>query len=213
MLPSPVAISERHMDCRNFWHLLRYAISSTVNHAEINYSIINESFWLWGWRWCVFPSKTRFFFALIATCVWYRREWYIDGKLWFYLWTESQFNQLLSCGIWWSPWDDDLLCSCSFQNLLGWKCVSSLYSIQGAVILRISHIGVHKAYCDTFALFSSTKFLIYDKEKGEQVKVIILYKYTMDLDIFLFEPTDPKIGYSWVGHDQVMYMYVHVVAQ
>ena len=60
----------------------------------------------------------------------------------------------------------------------------------------ISHIGVHKLYYDTRALFSRTNLQIYDKDKIEQVKVILLYKYTMDSNTLLFYPTLPEIGHS-----------------
>ena len=39
--------------------------------------------------------------------------------------------------------------------------------------LRISHSGVHKAYCDTNTLFSRNILQIYDKDKRKQVKVIM----------------------------------------
>ena len=53
--------------------------------------------------------------------------------------------------------------------------------------LRISHIGVHTVYCETSALLSSTRLLIYDKEIRDHVKVIISYKSAMDPNILLFE--------------------------
>ena len=61
--------------------------------------------------------------------------------------------------------------------------------------LRISHIGVHKVYDETSDLLSSTKLQIYNKEKHEQAKVIILYKYTINSNIFLFDPANLKIGH------------------
>ena len=79
--------------------------------------------------------------------------------------------------------------------------------------MRISHIGVHTLYYETHGLFSSTKFLINDKEKRNQVKVIILYKSAMVSDLFLFEPAIPKIGQSQVGQDQATSTYVQVVVQ
>ena len=62
--------------------------------------------------------------------------------------------------------------------------------------LRISHIGVHKVYHETRVLFSSTKLRIYDKEKRDQVKEIIFYKYEMHSNTFLFDPTMPKVDHS-----------------
>ena len=40
--------------------------------------------------------------------------------------------------------------------------------------MRISHIGVHKVYYETRDLFPSTKSQIYDKEKRNKVKVVML---------------------------------------
>ena len=60
----------------------------------------------------------------------------------------------------------------------------------------MSHIGIHKVYYETRALFSSTKSQIYDKDKREQVKVVLLYKSAKDSNKFLFEPTVLKIGHS-----------------
>ena len=79
--------------------------------------------------------------------------------------------------------------------------------------LRISHIGVHNVYYETCALFSSTKSRIYDKEKSEQVKLVLLYKSVMDSNTFLFEPTVPKTGHSRVCQYQVASTYVKGVAQ
>ena len=45
---------------------------------------------------------------------------------------------------------------------------------------------------ETRALFSSTKSWIYDKEKFEQVKVILFYKSVMESNSFLFDPTVRK---------------------
>ena len=75
--------------------------------------------------------------------------------------------------------------------------------------LRISHIGVH----DTSDLFSITKSWIYNKEKREQVKVIIIYESVMDSNTFLFEPNVPKIGHSQVGNYQFSSTYAQVVSQ
>ena len=63
--------------------------------------------------------------------------------------------------------------------------------------MRLSHIGVH----DIPALFSITSLRVYDKEKREQVKVIIFYNSEMDSNTFLFESTVPIIGHnsSWTG--------------
>ena len=66
---------------------------------------------------------------------------------------------------------------------------------------------------ETRALFSSTKSWIYDKEKFEQVKVILFYKYVMELNTFLFDPTVPEIDHSRFGHAQVTSTYVQAVAQ
>ena len=77
----------------------------------------------------------------------------------------------------------------------------------------ISHIGLHKVYYDTHALFSSTKLRIYDKYKRKQVKVIIWYKSMMDSNTFLFDPTEPEIGHIRVGQAKVSYTYVQVVYQ
>ena len=79
--------------------------------------------------------------------------------------------------------------------------------------LRIYHIGVHKLYYETCALFSSTKSRIYDKEKHKQVKVIIFYKSAMDSNTFLFDPIVPKIGHIRVGQAQVASTHVQVLAQ
>ena len=55
---------------------------------------------------------------------------------------------------------------------------------------------LEQVYYETCASFSSTKYKIYDKEKSEKVKVIILYKYKMDSNKFVFDPTRPKIDHS-----------------
>ena len=73
---------------------------------------------------------------------------------------------------------------------------------------RISHIGVQTVYYDTRALFSSTKSLIWYNQQCDQLKVIISYKYVMDLNTFLFDTTKPKISHSWVVQAHVAYMYV-----
>ena len=64
----------------------------------------------------------------------------------------------------------------STHKVLCWDCFYRLCS----GVSDNSHIGVHKVYYETRALFSSTKSQIFDKEKCEKVKVILLYKYTMD---------------------------------
>ena len=74
--------------------------------------------------------------------------------------------------------------------------------------MRISYIGVHKVYYETRDFFLSTKWKIYDKEKREQVKLVLLYKSAMELNIFLFDTTVPRIGYSRVGQAQVASAYV-----
>ena len=62
-------------------------------------------------------------------------------------------------------------------------------------------------------LFSSTKSQIQDKEKREQVKVIILYKSVMKLNTFLFGPVNLKIGRSRFGQAKVASTYVHALSQ
>ena len=79
--------------------------------------------------------------------------------------------------------------------------------------LRISHIWVHKLYYESRALFYITNLQIYDKDKREQVRIMILYKHTMDSYTFLFYLVDPKIGRSQVVQAQVAYMYVQVVSE
>ena len=74
--------------------------------------------------------------------------------------------------------------------------------------MRIYLIGLHTVYYETRDLLSSTKLRIYDKEKRKQGKVIISYKFVMDSNTFLFEPTKPKIGHSWVRQAQVGYTYI-----
>ena len=66
-------------------------------------------------------------------------------------------------------------------------------------ILRIYHIGVHKEYYETRFLFSITNSKIYNKEKCEQVKVLIFYKSTTNFNTFLFDPPVTEIGHSQVG--------------
>ena len=68
-------------------------------------------------------------------------------------------------------------------------------------------------YCDNSTLLSSTESRIYDKDKHERGKVIILYKSGMDSNIFLFDPADPKIGLSQFVQAQVVPTYVQAVAQ
>ena len=68
--------------------------------------------------------------------------------------------------------------------------------VGGGGPLIISHIWVHKLYYETHDLFSSTKSQIYDKNKHEQVKVIILYKAAMGSNIFLLNPAELKIGHT-----------------
>ena len=73
--------------------------------------------------------------------------------------------------------------------------------------MRILHIRLNTVYYDTHDLFLSTKLRIYDKEKREQVRVIISYKFAMYSNTFLFKPARPKIGHSQVRQDQVASMY------
>ena len=68
-------------------------------------------------------------------------------------------------------------------------------------------------YYETHDLFLSTKSWIYYKEKYEQMKVILFYKYVMESNTLLFDPTVPEIDHSQVGHAQVTSTYVQVVAQ
>ena len=60
------------------------------------------------------------------------------------------------------------------------------------ISMRIYHKGVH----ETRPLFSSTSLRIYNKSKHEQVKEIIFNKSMMDLNTFLFDPGNPKIGHT-----------------
>ena len=68
-------------------------------------------------------------------------------------------------------------------------------------------------YYETRELFSSTKSQNYDKEKRDQVKVILLYKSVMDSNTFIFDSTDPKIVNSWLVQDQAAYMNIQLVSQ
>ena len=68
-------------------------------------------------------------------------------------------------------------------------------------------------YYYTRGLFSITKLQVYDKEKRDQVKVVLLYQSVIESNTFLFDPTVPKIGHSQVGQDQVVYTFVQVAAQ
>ena len=62
------------------------------------------------------------------------------------------------------------------------------------------------------------RLVIYSQEPSREstinrnTKVIILYKYVIDSNVFLFEPTEPKIGHSPVIQAQVVSTYVQVVA-
>ena len=51
-------------------------------------------------------------------------------------------------------------------------------------------------YYEARALFLRTKSRIYDKDKREQVKVVLLFKSAMDSNKFLFNPTVREIGHS-----------------
>ena len=66
---------------------------------------------------------------------------------------------------------------------------------------------------ETCALLSINKLIIYDKDKRDQVKVIIFYKSVMNSNAFWFNPANPKIGHSQVIQDQVVSTYVKVVSQ
>ena len=59
-----------------------------------------------------------------------------------------------------------------------------------------SHIRVLTLYYENGDLLSKNRVQIYDKDKHEQVTVIVLYKSEMGLITFLFDTTDPKIGNS-----------------
>ena len=45
------------------------------------------------------------------------------------------------------------------------------------------------------------------------MKVVILNKSAMESNTFLFDPIVPKMCHSQVGQDQVVSMYLKVVAQ
>ena len=62
--------------------------------------------------------------------------------------------------------------------------------------IRISHIRLHTVYYETHALLPITKSWIYYKEKRNEVKVVISYKYSTGSNTFLFDPADPKICHS-----------------
>ena len=79
----------------------------------------------------------------------------------------------------------------------------------GSMIL--SYIRVYKVCYETSDLFSSTKSQIYNKDKREWVKVVILYKPAMDLNILLFEAANLKIGR--IRKYYVTSTYVQAVAQ
>ena len=100
-----------------------------------------------------------------------------------------------------------------FCGILGFP--SRIPGVTSHTILHliIPHIRLHTVYYETRYLFSITKSWIYDKEKREQVKVIISYKSAMDLNTFLFDTTGSKIGHSWVGQDQVVSTYLQAVSQ
>ena len=68
-------------------------------------------------------------------------------------------------------------------------------------------------YYYTRGLFSITKLQVYDKEKRDQVKVVLLYQSVIESNTFLFDPAVPKLGHSQVGQDQVVYTFVQVAAQ
>ena len=71
-------------------------------------------------------------------------------------------------------------------------CITWDNHIYQVDLLRISHTGVNIVYYDNRALFSSTSSQLYDKEKREQVNLILFYKSNMDSNAFLFETTIPK---------------------
>ena len=71
-------------------------------------------------------------------------------------------------------------------------------------LLRISHIRVHKA----FALLLSTIPQIYNKEELKPVEVILIYKFVVDTNKFVFDPVNPKIGHSWFVRDQFSSKYM-----
>ena len=75
-------------------------------------------------------------------------------------------------------------------------------------ILKISYIRVHKLYYENHALISCTRSKINEKEKFEQVKVIIFNEYAMDSNTFLIDSDKPNIGHSQVLQTQVAPKYV-----
>ena len=77
----------------------------------------------------------------------------------------------------------------------------------------ISLIRVHKVYYETRALFLSTKLRMQDKDKHEQVNVIIFYISDIDSSKVLFDTTETKMGHIQAGNAKVPFTYVHVAAQ
>ena len=68
-------------------------------------------------------------------------------------------------------------------------------------------------YYETRAVFSSTTLRINNKDKREQMKVVLYYKSEMGSNTFLFDTTVPEIGNTRVGQAQVASTYVQLVAQ
>ena len=85
-----------------------------------------------------------------------------------------------------------------YQMLFILLIISSSYTSQRSTqtrwrgSLRTPLIGLH----ETRTLLSSTSLRIFDKEKHEQVKEILFNKSAMDLNTFLFDSVNPKIGHK-----------------
>ena len=79
--------------------------------------------------------------------------------------------------------------------------------------MRISHIRTYTFYYSNRYFFSSTYSIIYDKDKHNQMKLIISYKYVMDSNTFLFDSDRPKICYIQVQQALFSSMYVQSVPQ
>ena len=77
---------------------------------------------------------------------------------------------------------------------LAWKPRSCDVSEEDS--MRTSRVRAYTVYYDTRNLFSITKSQIYDKNKRDKVKIIILYKSVVESSTFLSENADPKIGHS-----------------
>ena len=67
-LPYPVARSDRHVALREIWYLFIYVSSSPCTTLLIEYSIICESLWHWGFRFGAFSSIAMFSRRGISMC-------------------------------------------------------------------------------------------------------------------------------------------------